>query len=92
MTEQVESKHSQPTKPPSLGILEVEGVRENVAASVLSKDDGSLPARADLTVEAADAGLTKDTVQLWLFWVLATDVADLSTGVQGDEPRLVHRN
>ncbi len=73
--------HLQPAEPPSLGVLEIEGVRENVAAPVLPKHDGTFSARAHLTVEAAHTCLSQDAVKLRLLWVLSTDVADLSASV-----------
>lgn len=38
----------------------------------------------------SDAGLPQNAVELRLFRVLATDVADLGLGIIRDEPRLIH--
>lgn len=38
----------------------------------------------------SDAGLPQNAVELRLFRVLATDVADLGLGIVRDEPRLIH--
>ena len=75
-----------------MGVLEVEGVRENMASTVLSKDDGPLSPRTHFTVEATHTRLTHDAVELRLLWVLATDVTDLGLGIVGDETRLFGRN
>lgn len=84
--------YSQPAKPPGLGVLQVEGVREDMATPVLSEHDRPLPAGTHLTVEAAHTRLTQHTVELRLLRVLPTDVTDTSLLIIGYEPRLVSRH
>lgn len=72
-----------------LWVLQVEGVGKNMDATVLSEDNRPLPSRTHLTVEAAYTCLSHDAVELRLFWILSTDVADLRLGVIRDEARLI---
>lgn len=72
-----------------LSIFEVECVWEYMAASIFSKDYGSLPPRANLTIEAPNAGLSDNTVELWFFGILSTDVSDDCTTVTGNKARLI---
>ena len=67
-------------------------MRENVATTVLSKDDRPLPPRTNLTVEAAYTRLSHDAVKLGLLRVLTTEVADLSFSIVGDKTRLLWRH
>ena len=67
-------------------------MRENVASTVLSKDDRPLPPRTNLTVEAAYTCLSHDAIELWLLRILATEVADLSFSIIGNKTRLLWRH
>lgn len=83
---------SQSVEASSLGVLEVEGVRENMAATIFSKDNRSLPSGTHLTIEAPDTSLAYDTVELRLLWILTTNVTDLSLRIIRDETRLIWRD
>ena len=79
----------QPVESPGLRVLEVEGMRENMASAVLSEDDWPLPPRTHLTVEAAYTRLSHDAVELGLLWVLTAQVANLGFSIVRDESRLL---
>ena len=67
-------------------------MREYVTTTVFSENYGPLSPRTHLTVEATNAGLSHNAVELRLLRVLATDVTDLGLGIVRDEPRLIWRD
>ena len=67
-------------------------MRENMAPTVLSKDDRPLSPWTHLTVEATHTRLPYNAIKLRLLGVLTTEVADLSLGIVRYETRLLWRD